>query len=339
MPVADTLTTADSHLIEQADSVHAEQQSSVTVTYVRRDTIVQYVFHTDTTSYTYSPAAYIDTSLYVTDIDTSLYVTDTDTATAGVMSYKDLLSGNDSIFNTEISGRQHGTAGSLPPFNAGSDNVITALLLAAILLTLVCLSRSLPLIVRETKTFFRTQHGDRTFVSETTNEIGAQMILALQNCLMLSVLSFIYLRYNTDIVFFFNSQYTLLWILLAGLIAYYIVKALLYSIVNLTFFDKRTNRQWLMAYLYMTAMQGLVLLPVVLLQIYFDITIETALICTIVTVILVKILSFYKCFAIFFKHGGGLLQLILYFCALEITPPLFLWGVLVMTTDCFKLNF
>lgn len=43
-------------------------------------------------------------------------------------------------------------------------------------------------------------------------------------------------------------------------------------------------------------------------------------------VFLVKLLSFYKCYVIFFRQNGIFLQIILYFCALEIVPLATLWG-------------
>ena len=50
-------------------------------------------------------------------------------------------------------------------------------------------------------------------------------------------------------------------------------------------------------------------------------------------------LSFYKCYAIFFKRSGASLQIFLYFCALEVMPALALWGVLMITDNYLIKNF
>ncbi|MBR6129849.1 MAG: DUF4271 domain-containing protein, partial [Bacteroidaceae bacterium] len=56
-------------------------------------------------------------------------------------------------------------------------------------------------------------------------------------------------------------------------------------------------------------------------------------------VIIAKILTFYKCWSIFFRQKSIFLQIILYLCALEIIPLLSLGGILVLVTDLLKVNY
>ncbi len=91
--------------------------------------------------------------------------------------------------------------------------------------------------------------------------------------------------------------------------------------------------------LFLSAMEGVALFPLVMLQIYFDISVQSAIIYAAVVLILVKILTIYKCFVIFFRQNGVVLQIILYFCALEIVPVLALAGFMVMIVDYLKINF
>lgn len=303
----------------RADSLHSEKSTIAAATQARRDTATYQIPSRDAAA-------------------TLLYANDTTATPDTSASFENNLLGNDSVYSTEIIGKQHGETGVPLPYNVAGDNVITALLIATILLTLISLSRSRQFMARQTKDFFRIQHGDVITVSETSNEIAAQLFLSLQTCLMLSVLSFLYIRQFIADVFTFDSPYALLWILIGCFVAFYVVKAILYIVANLTFFDTRSNERWLSIYLYILAAQGLLMLPAVLLQVYFDIAIETVLIYTLSVVVLAKILSFYKCYTIFLRRRGGILQLILYFCALEMTPPLLLWGIMVMIIDCFKVN-
>ncbi len=53
----------------------------------------------------------------------------------------------------------------------------------------------------------------------------------------------------------------------------------------------------------------------------------------------VKMLAFYKSYSIFFKRMGASLQIILYFCALELMPLMVLWGVLFITDNYLIINF
>ena len=93
------------------------------------------------------------------------------------------------------------------------------------------------------------------------------------------------------------------------------------------------------AMLFLSAVEGVSLFPLVMLQSYFDISVQSAIIYAAVVLILVKILTIYKGFVIFFRQNGAVLQIILYFCALEIIPILALAGFLVMIVDYLKINF
>ena len=66
-----------------------------------------------------------------------------------------------------------------------------------------------------------------------------------------------------------------------------------------------------------------------LLQVYFGLSVEKALVIIVFTLLLGKIMSFYKSWVIFFRQNDFVLQIFLYFCALEIMPLLALWGVLM----------
>ena len=84
---------------------------------------------------------------------------------------------------------------------------------------------------------------------------------------------------------------------------------------------KKKNEQWLKAYLFLLSCEGVLLFPVVMLLSYFDLSLQVAVIYTIIVLVLVKILSFYKSYLIFFKRNGLFLQIILYF--LPLYSPVF----------------
>ena len=93
------------------------------------------------------------------------------------------------------------------------------------------------------------------------------------------------------------------------------------------------------SFLYITSIEGALLFPLVVIWTYFDISIQNAVIYVIIVFSIVKILELFKCFIIFFRQNVVKLQIILYFCTLEIIPMLLFWGALVFTANSLKINF
>ena len=99
------------------------------------------------------------------------------------------------------------------------------------------------------------------------------------------------------------------------------------------------NKQLLSSLLLIAATQGVLIFPVVLLLVYFGLSLQNVLYYCIIVVIIAKFLTFYKSHIIFFRQKGGFLRNILYFCALEIVPFVALVGVSVALVDFLKINF
>ena len=110
-------------------------------------------------------------------------------------------------------------------------------------------------------------------------------------------------------------------------------------ITGFIFFDKKKNEQWNKLMLFLPSIEGIALFPMVMLTVYFNLSLQTAIGYTTVVVILVKLLTFYKSYLIFFKNSSVFVQSFLYFCALELMPLGSLWGVLVLTDNYLKINF
>ena len=58
----------------------------------------------------------------------------------------------------------------------------------------------------------------------------------------------------------------------------------------------------------------------------------------IIVLSIIKILTIFKSYIIFFSRNVVKLQIILYFCALEMVPLLFLWSILNATANMLKIN-
>ena len=156
---------------------------------------------------------------------------------------------------------------------------------------------------------------------------------------MLALLYYFYTIHYVGDSFVLRSEYHLIAVYLAVMIGYFIAKGLLYTLVNKVFFGSKKNRQWFKTMLFISSMEGVILLPAVLLQAYFGMSEKSVIIYFIIVLFFVKILTFFKCYAVFFRTNVVKLQIILYFCALEIVPLLAFWGALDFVANSLKIIF
>lgn len=253
--------------------------------------------------------------------------------------YKESFFSKDTLFHPELPGGRYGVAGDPVPYTLRGDNVISMLLLFCFVAGLLAVAKSKAFIGRQAKWFFRTPHSESTTVTETSTEVRFQLFLVLQTALLLSLFQYFYTQTYIGDTFTLESQYQLIAVFLGIWAAYFVLKAMLYTLVNAVFFGLRQNLHWLKSMLFVTAMEGVAMLPAALLQVYFNLSIENVMIYYISVVILGKILALYKCFLTFFRASGAFVQIILYFCTLEMIPLAAVWGVLVMTGNILKVNY
>ena len=252
--------------------------------------------------------------------------------------YRESFFSKDSLFHPELRGGRLGVAGDPVPYTVANDNFITSLLLLCFVLACVAYSMSKHFIVRQAKNFFRTPNYGTTVITETSNELRFQMFLVLQTCLLVGLGYFIYSREAKGDTFTIE-QYQVISIYAGCVAAYFLLKGILYASTGWVFFDKKKNEQWMKAYLFLVSCEGVLLFPGIMLMAYFGLSIQATVVYSLIVIGLLKILSFYKCYLIFFKLKGAFLQFFLYFCALEMIPLFALWGVLVLLSDYLKINF
>ena len=253
--------------------------------------------------------------------------------------YKESFFSKDTLFHPEIPGGRYGVPGDPVPYSVHNDNVITSLLLACFIFSVVAFANAHRFLIRQAKRFFYTPNENTTEFSETSSELRSQMILIFISCLLVSLLFYSYTLHNISDTFVLRSQYTLIAIYLGITISYLILKTGLYTWVNLVFFDGKRNQQWIKSLLFIISVEGILLFPAVLLGVYYELEIKTITFYVIAVLIFVKLLTIYKCHTIFFRRNAVSLQIILYFCTLELIPMLAFWGVLVMTANNLKINF
>lgn len=253
--------------------------------------------------------------------------------------YKEGFFSKDSLFHPELEGGRYGSVGDPVPYSVRSDDVITSLLLVFFVLAVVSYSNIRGFFSRQAKNFFHTPHEGATSMTETATEARFQVFIVFLTGLMFATLYYFYsLHYNGD-SYILSSQYYLILIVWAIFLLYFLVKMGLYSVVNLVFFDGKRNRQWMKSLLFIIALEGLLSVPAVIMGPYFDLSIHKVEIYFTIMLVLVKLMTFYKCFIIFFRQNVVGMQIILYLCALEIVPLVALWEILDVTANNLKINF
>lgn len=244
---------------------------------------------------------------------------------------------NDSLYRPELPGGQMGVMGEPVPYTIPGDNLITSVLLLCFVLASIAFSQSRRFIFRQAKNFFYEPHFGTTEVSETSTEIRFQLFLVLESCILFGIIYFFWTKTKIDT--FIIEQYKVIGVYAGAWAVYYFVKSILYTFVDSVFFGKKKNEQWLKSYLFLVSSEGVLLFPMVLLMAFFGVSEQTSVIYAVFLVVLVKLLSFYKCYIIFFKKSGLFLQNILYFCALEVMPLGALAGFLMTIGNYLKINY
>lgn len=253
--------------------------------------------------------------------------------------YKEGFFSKDSLFHPELEGGRYGAMGDPVPYSVRGDDVITSLLLVFFVLAVIAYSHVRGFFTRQAKNFFSKPREGATTMTETGTEERFQVYIVFLTSLMLSTLYYFYsLHYKGD-AYVLSSQYYLILIFWAIFLLYFLVKMGLYTLVNIVFFDGKRNLQWIKSLLFVIALEGIISFPAIVMGPYFDMSIGKVEIYFSIVLILVKLMTFYKAYIIFFRQNVVGLQIILYLCALEIVPLMVLWGVLDITANSLKTNF
>jgi hypothetical protein len=253
--------------------------------------------------------------------------------------YREGFFSKDTLLHPELPGGLSGVPGAPVPYSIHNDSVITSILLGFFILVVWSFSYTHELIIHQIKNFFYIPHETTSGMSETGTELRIHVFMVVLSGLLLSLLYYFYTIHFIGETFILESQYHLIAVYLVLMLIYFAAKALLYTVVNNVFFGGKINRHWLKTKLFISSMEGIILFPAVLLQAYFDMSEKNVIIYFVFVLIIVKILTFFKCYVVFFRRNVVKLQIILYFCALEMVPLLAFWGALDYVANSLKINF
>lgn len=252
--------------------------------------------------------------------------------------YRENFFTRDTMFYTEQSGHSYGVAGDPVPYTIRGDDLLSSLLLVCFAILIISIAQSQRFIVRQIKNIFYVPRND-TDISETSVELRFQLFLVVLSCLLMAIVTYQYVTHYVADTFIIESNLALMSIFFAIYMAYQVIKALLNMMVCSVFFSTYQNQQWMKMLLFINATEGVLLFPATMVLTYFDLSPQKGVYYFCIVLILAKILTFYKCWSIFFRQNDGIFQNILYFCSLEIVPLLNLAGGLIILIDNLKVTF
>ena len=242
----------------------------------------------------------------------------------------------DSVLQTQASAP--GMMADPLPYHPSTDPLVGSLLIGGFLLIVLLLSHSRNFLSKQLHSFFYTAKARTTQIAEQPHEIWYQCALSLVTLVFCAIALYCGLIHGLPAASY-TQPHTILGVSMAMAGAWFLSRTLLYGLVNWVFFTHKKILHWNRAVLLLSGGFGMALLPVLLLHIFGQLTWQASLIYMAVLFILVEILFIYKSFVTFFNRASDFLQIILYFCALEMMPLAGLAGFFVMYHDKIRINF
>lgn len=243
------------------------------------------------------------------------------------------------FIHPEVSDASLGIQETPLPYQLRRDDGITAIVLLSFMLLLVAFAKSKRFLLKQAKGLL---YPPREYLSLFNDEPGdKQRNMAFMVCLTLLTISLQLLSFNKNTIFESvtpGRPYLMLSANVVIVVAYYLFKKTAYRFINWIFFDKTRNKRWQETYSFVYVIEGFLLFPLLLLTIYFDLSTLHALLYLAFVVFITRIILLYETYIIFFPKIYGFLHLIVYFCALEITPLLMLCRVLAFINNNFVIK-
>ncbi len=231
----------------------------------------------------------------------------------------------------EVAYARLGMAGDPLPYRFRNDDLITGALLLSFFLIAWILMSSRRYITASVKNFFYPRERDNMFAGESESGLRGTPLFIVLLSFLLGILFIDYARDFLPEVCAQVAPYRLLAVAVGIIAVCFAVKTALYNAVNSIFFERWKREQWRQDYRMSILTMTVLLLPLVLLVVFFDLDYALMRTAFLAVLLAVEMLLLYRCRRIFFDTPGGYVHLFLYFCTLEIAPFLVLWRTLLIT--------
>lgn len=243
---------------------------------------------------------------------------------------------NDSVprfeFTAELAPLR-GIPGDELPYRFKEDSFVTIILILSFFLMTWVFTRSRQYLSAQATEYFSNRSHHDSSADSLHHELNGKVLMIFQTCFIVGLVFFDLTQDIQKEVFLQVDPFKILACTTGICFAYYLLKIIMYRFVNSIFFDRQQCSTWNETYLLHILLTGLIMLPLVLLIVYFDLTFMRLLTLFIGVIAVAKALLLYKCHRIFFNYTLGWVHLFLYFCTLEIVPLLILVRVMVYANN------
>lgn len=240
-------------------------------------------------------------------------------------------------YHEEVPGYRDGEAGETPSYSIVNDGYMGIGFVVGILLSIVSIAKSTRFIRFQLKNTFRTPRENSFEMRETLDEMQYQIYFWVQGIFLYSILAYniakTYIAQEYQV-----SDYIVMALFCGTFAVYFLLKKILHIIVRPVFFSKSQRNLGGISETFIVAMQGALMLPIVLLNVYYDLSILNTLYIAFAILVMMLLLRFYKTYSIFFRKKGSFLQFFLYLCTLEAVPAILLIGLLFFEANFLKIN-
>jgi hypothetical protein len=217
------------------------------------------------------------------------------------------------------------------PYLLRTDSMVVFIIFFCLILVVYILLNGKRFLLYKLKALFRNSERSGKYSDVTTDDAHYSFLLILHACILWGVSIYIFLMNIFSELTQSFSSYILLG-LICCIVFLLLLKCLMLSFINWVFFDKVRNTIWIKTYYNIFVWSGLLLLPIVLLVVFGNLSLDFFSYWVISVAIFMKIVLFFKYFNNFFKNFHGCFHLILYLCTLEILPDILLWKTIWVTS-------
>lgn len=238
------------------------------------------------------------------------------------------------LYHPELVPSQRGQRAVPRPYQLWRDDWVTGSLLLSLVLLIYVINRTRRQFVLQAKDFFFPPKDRPTlFAKKTSFESHSILFIIFLISLMGGFIAFVYAQHTLNLFLSQVSPYLLLFIYTGCFLAYFFVKRTMTHFVNWVFFNKSQQKHWKESTAFLISLECYLFFPLVLIFVYFKISILHTLLTSGILLFITKILLLYRCYSIFFPKIYCLFHLFAYLCALELMPLAALWKSLVFITD------
>ncbi|KAA6332611.1 hypothetical protein EZS27_018897 [termite gut metagenome] len=219
-----------------------------------------------------------------------------------------------------------------------TDNGVVIILLGCFFLSAFVIARSKRFLFQQIKDFITHRERFSIFVTSGVTDMRYLILLVLQTCVLTGFCIFSYI--SSELPEFAERSFSLslFGIYICVCLVYLLFKWILYSFLGWVFFDTVKTNVWIECYSTLTYWVGFALLPCVLFLVYLDLSTVFIVVTGIILIGTVEILIFYKWVKLFLGNLSNILLLILYFCAIEITPFFLLYEGIIRLNNVLLIN-